>query len=141
MTLQSSDPTVPPLIDPNYLDDPYDVERSVDGMIQSREIMFQKGLEPYVKGEHLPGPKVKTRSDVEAYIRQYGRTSYHHVGTCKMGTDDMADVDTALRVRGVEGLRVIDSYDSSTFIYNTWFIGVPNHHDRAFPLFPMGRVQ
>jgi len=109
VTLQSSDPAVPPLIDPNYLDHPYDVERSIDGIIQSREIMFQKGLSPYIKGEHLPGPKVKTKEDVEAYIRQYGRTSYHHVGTCKMGTDEMAVVDTQLRVRGIEGLRVIDS--------------------------------
>lgn len=107
--LQSSDPTKHPLVDPNYLDDPYDVERTIDGINQARDIMSQQALSPYIKGEHLPGPQVKTKKDVEEYARQFGRTSYHHVGTCKMGTDDMAVVDPHLKVRGVDGLRVIDS--------------------------------
>ncbi|MBF0276609.1 MAG: GMC family oxidoreductase N-terminal domain-containing protein [SAR324 cluster bacterium] len=109
VTLQSNDPTHIPAIDPNYIDDPYDLERSVDGVIQSREMMSQASFEPYVKLEHFPGPGVKTKKDVEEYARQYGRTSYHHVGTCKMGTDEMAVVDPELKVKGVEGLRVIDS--------------------------------
>jgi choline dehydrogenase-like flavoprotein len=52
---------------------------------------------------------VTTRADFEAYARQYGRTSYHPTSTCRMGADDMAVVDPALRVRGLDGLRICDS--------------------------------
>ena len=107
--LQSNMPTAPPIIDPNYIYDDYDLERSIDGVIQSRDIMSQASFKPFIKKEHFPGPDVKTKKDVEEYARQYGRTSYHHVGTCKMGSDDMSVVDANLKVYGIEGLRVIDS--------------------------------
>ena len=57
----------------------------------------------------FPGKDIKSKSDIEKYVRNYGRTSYHHVGTCKMGSDDMSVVDANLKVYGIEGLRVIDS--------------------------------
>ena len=59
--------------------------------------------------EYLPGPKVETNSEIEAYVRANAGTCYHYAGTCKMGTDSMAVVDPKLRVRGVEGLRVVDA--------------------------------
>ena len=71
--------------------------------------MSQASFKPFIKKEHFPGPDVKTKKDVEEYARQNGRTSYHHVGTCKMGSDDMSVVDANLKVYGIEGLRVIDS--------------------------------
>ena len=109
VTLRSADPAASPAIDPNYLGDPYDLKVSVEGLKISREIMTQGAFSRFVKCEHLPGPEVKTQAQCEEYARRYGRTSYHPVGTCKMGVDDAAVVDPQLRVRGIAGLRVVDS--------------------------------
>lgn len=107
--LRSADPARPPVVDPNYLDDDYDVEMSVEGLLQSREIMSQPSLSRLIRREHYPGAAVSTREDCIRQIRTQGRTAYHHVGTCAMGTGDDAVVDPQLRVRGVNGLRVCDS--------------------------------
>jgi len=107
--LASAEPGEAPLIDPNAFDDPYDLERTIDGVMLSREIMGQAALAPYVRGEHVPGTGVRTRAECEAFVRQVGRSAYHPVGTCRMGSDARAVVDPQLRVRGVEGLRVCDS--------------------------------
>ena len=109
VTLRSADPAAAPVIDPNYLGDPYDLRVSVEGLKTSREIMAQSAFSRYVKCEHLPGSDVRTQAQCEEFARRYGRTSYHPVGTCKMGVDDAAVVDPQLRVRGLEGLRVVDS--------------------------------
>ncbi|WP_417582652.1 GMC family oxidoreductase [Nitrincola sp.] len=109
VSLNSADPSDSPIVDPNYLADPYDLRMSVEGVKQMREIMAQSAFSKYIRGEHMPGGHVRTDKDYENYIRQYGRTCYHPVGTCKMGLDDMSVVDPELRVRGVEGLRVVDS--------------------------------
>ena len=82
---------------------------SAEGVKISREILNQVAMAKYVKREHFPGDQVKTQADFEAYARQYGRTSYHPNGTCKMGTDSMAVVDPELRVHGLEGIRICDS--------------------------------
>jgi choline dehydrogenase len=63
----------------------------------------------YVDHEHFPGPSCKTKKDYEEVARSHARSSYHPVGTCKIGTDEMAVVDTKMRVRGLDGLRVCDS--------------------------------
>ncbi|TBU74515.1 GMC family oxidoreductase [Phytopseudomonas daroniae] len=109
VTLQSADPLAAPCIDPNYIDDPYDLKMSVEGIRLSREIMSQQALRRYIKAEHFPGSSMRTQADYEDYARRCGRTGYHPVGTCKMGIDALAVVDPALRVRGVRGLRVVDS--------------------------------
>lgn len=109
VTLRSADPLAPPMIDTNYLAEPDDLRASVEGLRVSREIMSQPSFRPFIRAEHLPGPDVQSQADCEAYARRYGRTSYHPVGTCRMGADDGAVVDTQLRVRGVEALRVVDS--------------------------------
>jgi len=109
VTLLSSDPLAKPVIDTNYLAEPSDVKASVEGLRVSREIMAQPSFRPFIRAEHLPGPTVQSQADCEAYARHYGRTSYHPVGTCRMGADEGAVVGTDLRVREVEGLRVIDS--------------------------------
>lgn len=75
----------------------------------SREMMNQSAFGKYIKTEHFPGDRVSTQAEFEDYARQYGRTSYHPVGACKMGVDEMAVVDPQLKVRGVEGLRICDS--------------------------------
>jgi choline dehydrogenase-like flavoprotein len=97
------------LIDPNYLGDPEDVRLSVGGVKIMREIMAQTAFAATVRREHLPGPDTRTDAAIEAYIRARGRTCYHPVGACRMGSDAAAVVDPMLRVRGLDGLRVCDS--------------------------------
>jgi choline dehydrogenase-like flavoprotein len=109
VTLRSADPAAMPVVDPNFLGDPYDLATSVEGVRLSREIMNQPALRRYVKKEHFPGEAVRTRAELEDYARRYGRTSYHPVGTCRMGGDAASVVDPQLRVRAVEGLRIADS--------------------------------
>jgi choline dehydrogenase-like flavoprotein len=109
VTLRSSDPRDPPVVDPNFLGDPDDVRTSTEGVRISREILNQSAMARYVRKEHFPGDAVRTQADLEAYARQYGRTSYHPVGTCRMGGDAASVVDPHLRVRGLEGIRICDS--------------------------------
>ncbi len=75
----------------------------------ARRIASQPALKEIVDGEMWPGPDAVTDADIEAFIRQQAFTLYHPVGTCRMGSDDDAVVDPQLRVRGVDGLRVIDA--------------------------------
>ena len=109
VTLRDADPTSPPMIDPNYWGEAYDREMSLRGFRLAREIMAQEALRPFVLGERHPGPDVHSDVEIAAYARRTAKTDYHPVGTCRMGTDAMAVVDTELRVRGLESLRVIDS--------------------------------
>ncbi|MDQ0390999.1 GMC family oxidoreductase [Labrys monachus] len=109
VTLRSADPADRPVVDPNFIAEPEDLRISAEGIRISREIMNQPALAKYIRREHFPGAQVRTQADFEAYARQYGRTSYHPTGTCKMGVDAMAVVDPHLRVRGLEGLRICDS--------------------------------
>jgi choline dehydrogenase-like flavoprotein len=107
--LSSADPGASPLLDPNYFSDPHDRKMSIGGLKVAREIMRQPALKPYVLAERLPGPDLTTDEQLFDYACDHAKTDHHPVGTCKMGTDDMAVVDLDLRVRGLEGLRVCDS--------------------------------
>jgi choline dehydrogenase-like flavoprotein len=109
VTLRSADPAATPIVDPNFLGDPDDLRMSTEGVKISREIFSQPSLQKYIKEIRFPDRNVRTQADFEAYARQYGRTSYHPVSTCRMGKDDMAVVDPQLRVRGLDGLRICDS--------------------------------
>ena len=107
--LASADPKAAPLLDPNYWSDPHDRKMSIEGLKIAREIVQQPALKPYVLAERLPGPNVRTDDELFAYGCANAKTDHHPVGTCKMGTDEMAVVDLELRVRGLDGLRVCDS--------------------------------
>lgn len=108
--ITSKDPRQAPRIDPNYLADDYDLEMSIEGVRQSREIMKQPSMAKHIKAEHLAGgSSLNTKDDYVKFVRAYGRTSYHHVGTCAMGTHEGAVVDPELRVYGLEGIRVVDA--------------------------------
>ncbi|MBX2883307.1 MAG: GMC family oxidoreductase N-terminal domain-containing protein [Granulosicoccus sp.] len=98
-----------PVVDPNFIAEDYDIKTSAEGVRISRDILNQSAMGRYVKREHLPGPDVKSQADLEAYARQYGRTSYHPTCTCKMGTDAWSVLDHELKVHGIDGLRVCDS--------------------------------
>jgi len=107
--LVSPDASVMPIVDPNYLGEPEDWTISVEGFKWIRKVLAAPAFAPYVAREHMPGPSVESDEEIRAYIRQWGKTDYHPVGSCKMGTDELAVVDPQLRVHGLHGLRVIDS--------------------------------
>jgi choline dehydrogenase len=107
--LQSSDPVKAPLIDPNYLSDPWDREMSIRGLKLTREIMAQTPFDKFVLAERLPGPEIKTDQDYFDFICQHSKTSHHCAGTCRMGPDDQAVVDPELKFKGIEGLRIVDN--------------------------------
>jgi choline dehydrogenase len=107
--LASADPTAAPLIDPNYWADPYDREMSLRGLRLARDIMRQDALKPYVLAERLPGPDVRTEAEEIAYACRHAKTDHHPAGTCRMGNDAAAVVDTRLRFNGIAGLRVVDA--------------------------------
>jgi len=107
--LASADPATAPLIDPNYLSEPDDMRMAVAGLRLAREVMASPSMRPYLRTERMPGADKTTEADLQAYVREWAKTDYHPVGSCKMGVDDMAVVDPELRVRGITGLRVCDS--------------------------------
>ncbi len=109
--LQSADPLEPLLIDPNYLATEADRQSMRDAVALARETLAQTPFVPFDAGETLPGPAVRSRSEIDAFIRQYTVSAFHPVGTCKMGSDRdaLAVVDPHGRVYGLDGLRVIDA--------------------------------
>ena len=109
VTLQSSDPAAAPLVDPNSFAEPYDLDCHIDAIKITQEVGRTPSMRRFVDCEHFPGPACKTRTDYENAARANARSSYHPVGTCKIGKDAMAVVDMQLRLRGIERLRVCDS--------------------------------
>ncbi|WP_411962937.1 GMC family oxidoreductase [Haloferax sp. YSMS24] len=107
--LASSDPTDPPTIDPEYLTAEPDLAVLREGIKRAREIAHADAFADIRGEERWPGEDVQTDEEIEEHVRRTAHTIYHPVGTCKMGTDEMAVVDPQLRVRGVEGLRVADA--------------------------------
>ncbi|MEY9929156.1 choline dehydrogenase [Catenulispora sp. GP43] len=109
LRLASADPAAAPLIDPAYLHDPADAKLLLDGMELVREAMAHRSLSGRVHGESAPGSAHANRAALAAELPNRATTVYHPVGTCRMGVDERAVVDPALRVRGIEGLRVADA--------------------------------
>ncbi len=109
LTLRSSDPKEPPRLFFNYLDHEDDRRAFRDGIRLTREIFAQPAFDPYRGEELTPGKNVQTDDEMDDFVAHSAETGYHPCGTCKMGTDPMAVVDPELKVRGVDGLRVIDS--------------------------------
>jgi choline dehydrogenase-like flavoprotein len=116
--LRSADPSAHPLIDPNFCGDAegYDWRVSMAGFRWGRALLQSEALKPFIKYEFMPGNNVQTDEELKAYIRQWSKTDYHPVGSCKMGSDDMAVVDEQLRVHGIQGLRVVDASIMPTLI-------------------------
>jgi choline dehydrogenase-like flavoprotein len=107
--LASADPAVAPLVDPNYYADPRDLDVMAAGLQVARAMGRTAALQSWRSQDVLPGPDVRGLQRVRDYLYKSLRTYSHHVGTCRIGTDDMAVVDTSLRVHGIEGLRVADA--------------------------------
>jgi choline dehydrogenase len=109
LRIRSADPAAPPEIRINYLATETDRTAFVEGIKILRKILAAPALKPFVVGEVEPGPKVVSNEDILNFCRQRGSTVYHPTSTCRMGNDPLAVVDQRLRVRGIEGLRVVDA--------------------------------
>jgi len=106
---KSPDPRAAPAINPRYLSHETDRRAAIGGLRFVRRLFAAPALQPYVVGEILPGRDIESDDALLDYLRQTGSTVFHATCTCKMGRDPMAVVDDELRVRGIEGLRVIDA--------------------------------
>ena len=109
LRLASADPSAAPVIDPGYLTEPDDSRVLLDGMELIREVMASKIIASQVSLELNPGTGFGDRAALARELPNRATSVYHAVGTCRMGTDDRAVVDPALRVRGIDGLRVADA--------------------------------
>jgi choline dehydrogenase len=107
--IRSADPTMPPSILFNYLQDPLDRLDLRASVRLTREILAQPALAPFRGPELSPGEHVQSDAEIDAYIRQGIETCYHPVGTCRMGLTSDCVVDTHCRVHGIVGLRVVDA--------------------------------
>ncbi|HEX6721965.1 MAG TPA: choline dehydrogenase [Burkholderiaceae bacterium] len=109
VTLASADPHAAPSIDPNFLAERDDVERLVRGFRLMRTILQQPALAGHAGRELQASAHAQTDAQIEDFIRNFGDTIYHPVGTCRMGSGPLDVVDAQLRVRGLQGLRVVDA--------------------------------
>ncbi|MGE0853521.1 MAG: GMC family oxidoreductase [Hyphomicrobiaceae bacterium] len=109
--LRSADPFDAPIIQPNYLDLESDRRVLLAGMRLARRLLKSRQLAPYYLREDFPGPEVETDDEFLEAAKKRGTTTFHPSGTCRMGpaSDPVAVVDDQLRVRGLEGVRVIDA--------------------------------
>ncbi|XP_078468273.1 choline dehydrogenase, mitochondrial isoform X2 [Lampetra planeri] len=109
LKLRSTNPTDPPVIQPNYLSterDVWELRRCVE---LARDIFSQPALGPFRGAEVSPGPDVTSAVQLDAWVRRHAETAYHPCGTCRMGDTANAVVDEQARVRGAGGLRVVDA--------------------------------
>lgn len=106
---ESADPLARPVIRPGYLSADDDYRVLLAGIAHTRRIFSSDAFASISEGEIAPGASVQAEDDLKQFARTHGASLYHPVGTCKMGEDPQAVVDSRLRVHGVQGLRVIDA--------------------------------
>lgn len=116
ITLATANPLDKPAIDPNYLDDSYDIRAMLAGIRWNRRILAAKAFADVLGEELTPGTAAMNDEELTEYIRRAASTAWHPVGTCKMGTDAMSVVDPSLRVRGIGSLRVVDASIMPTIV-------------------------
>jgi choline dehydrogenase len=107
--IASPDPAAAPALYPNYLATGYDRRLMIEGAKLVRRLAATPSFSRYVLEEYAPGAAVRSDEDILEAVRNAGSSGYHPCGTCRIGADPMAVVDPQLRVRGVQGLRVVDA--------------------------------
>jgi choline dehydrogenase len=116
MTLRSSDPAAAPRIELNFFDHPDDGKTLANGIRIARRILAASSFDGHRGAELNPGPEAQSDEEILARCKKKLGLVYHPVGTCKMGSDDMAVVDDTLKVHGLESLRVVDASIMPTLI-------------------------
>jgi choline dehydrogenase len=116
VSLLSSDPLDRPSVDFNYLDDPDDTRLAVEGVQSSLQLLYAKAFDDIRGKEIAPGLAARSTAEIEAFVRRTASTTWHPAGTCKMGGDDMAVVDSELLVQGIAGLRIVDASVMPTIV-------------------------
>ena len=114
--LRSADPADSPQIQFNYMSHDEDWQEFRAGVRLTREILAQDAFAPFRGEELAPGEDVQTDEQIDAYLKDAVESAYHPSGTCKMGSDEMAVVDEYCRVRGLQGLRIVDSSIMPTIV-------------------------
>jgi choline dehydrogenase len=107
--ITSADARTPPAIRFNFLSAPVDAELTVRAVRIARSVMTAPAMTPFKLTEQAPGPERQSDEQIIEWVKATAETTYHPVGTCKMGIDPMAVVDPKLRVHGIQGLRVADA--------------------------------
>jgi choline dehydrogenase len=107
--LRSADPLTHPHIDPAYFAHPDDLADITAGLRVALEIANQSPISKYLRGLNLPTDADPSDAELTEHAKRWSQTEYHAVGTCAMGIDENAVVDPQLKVRGVDGLRVVDA--------------------------------
>ncbi|MGC8533923.1 MAG: choline dehydrogenase [Rhizomicrobium sp.] len=109
ISIRSTDPSAPPIIQPNYLEAEEDRRALREGVRLARDVFAQPAFDPYRGPELMPGAHVQSDELLDAFIRKTAETIYHPVGSAKMGRGEDCVVDPKLKVHGIEGLRVVDA--------------------------------
>ena len=109
LRLRSPDPTAHPEIQPYYLSTEQDRREMREAITLTREIFAQSAFDRFRGPEIQPGAGARSDAEIDAFVRAKSDSAYHPCGTCRMGIDDQSVVDGELRVRGIEGLRVVDA--------------------------------
>ena len=109
LRIRSPDPAAPPAIQPNYLATQADKDTLIAGLRIARGVMRTRAMQEFVDDEFLPGAATESDEEWLAHVAKTAGTTYHPTSTCMMGTHERAVVDSALRVHGIDGLRVIDA--------------------------------
>ena len=114
--IKSKDPVAAPALQFNYLATEEDRSAMVAGLKLTRKLTATRSFAPYIIEEYKPGPGVQSDDEILEFVRNFGTTGFHPVGTCRMGRDAGAVVDPRLRVHGVQGLRVVDASVMPTLV-------------------------
>lgn len=134
----TADPAAKPEIQPNYLAVQHDRDALLAAMKYLRKLLATPPLSGFVIEENLPGPTVQTDAQWMAHARATGSTTYHPVGTAKLGTDPMAVVDPrSMRVIGLEGLRIADASCMPTMVSGNTYAATNAIAEKASDLIPV----
>jgi choline dehydrogenase len=114
--IRSADPDVPPIIDANYFSHPDDRKHSIAMVRWIRRLMQTEAVRPLIVEELVPGPACESDDEIIEAFLTLGTTAFHVAGTCRMGSDPTSVVDPRLRVRGVSGLRIMDTSVMPTLV-------------------------
>jgi len=120
----STDPRQAPEIQPNYLADPLDRQVMLALLKFARQLFATPPLANHVAHETFPGPAAVSDDDLLEHAKATGSTTFHPIGTCKMGSDPRAVVDPQLKVIGLEGLRVADASVMPTMVSGNTYAAV-----------------